>query len=56
MLFPESMVARTAGAFVLAFKWLLVLVAVFVMLVVVPIVELVSELSHLVRRALARLR
>jgi glycerol-3-phosphate acyltransferase PlsY len=54
--FAESLVARTAGAFVLAFKWLLVLVAVLVLLVVVPIIELLSELSRLARRVFARLR
>lgn len=56
MSFPESLVARTAGAVVLVFKWMLVLVTVLVLLVVVPIIELVSELSHLARRAFARLR
>lgn len=56
MSFPESLVARTAGAVVLVFKWMLVLVTVLVLLVVVPIIELLSELSHLARRAFARLR
>jgi glycerol-3-phosphate acyltransferase PlsY len=54
--FLQSLVARTAGALVLVFKWMLVLVAVLILLVVVPIIELLSELSHLVRHAFARLR
>ena len=56
MSFLVSLVARTAGALVLVFKWTLVLVTVLVLLVVVPIVELLSELSQLVRRSFARLR
>jgi hypothetical protein len=41
---------------VAAFKWILVLIAVVVYLVVVPVVELALELAGVVRRALARPR
>ena len=56
MSFPEFLVARTVGALVLVFKWMLVLVTVLVLLVVVPIIELITELSQLARHAFARLR
>ncbi len=56
MSFPELLVARTVGALLLVFKWMLVLATVLVLLVVVPIIELLAELFQLARRAFARLR
>lgn len=56
MFLSNAPVARIASALVLAFKWMLVLVASFVLVVVVPIIELVGELYGLVRRAVRRLR
>lgn len=53
---PVSLAARIAGAFVVACKWLVVLVGVVVFVVIVPIVELAYELADLARRAFARLR
>jgi hypothetical protein len=48
-------VARITRALVLPFRWLLVLLAVLVSVIVVPIVELVADIFGLVRRAFGRL-
>lgn len=52
MTFPAP-VNRFASALVMALRWIAVLVAVVISIVVVPIVELVGDLFGLLRRAFA---